>query len=83
MVAHNLLPDHGDPHEDEQGEEAECQRRGRAKRLVGWDPTPSMSQFETFECRECGETFVALPESNAATDRSCSPACETAQLAVQ
>lgn len=41
-----------------------------------------MSEFETFECRNCGKAFEALPEANAATKRLCSPACETAQLAV-
>lgn len=50
--------------------------------LVGGDERTRMSQLETFECRECGESFQALPESNAATKRCCSPACETAQLAV-
>jgi len=42
----------------------------------------AMSEFETFECRNCGRAFAALPEANAATKRLCSPACETAQLAV-
>lgn len=41
-----------------------------------------MSNFESFECRNCSESFKALPEANAATKRLCSPACETAQLAV-
>jgi len=41
-----------------------------------------MSRFETFECTNCGDEFAALPESNAAKERSCSPACQTAQLAV-
>lgn len=41
-----------------------------------------MSDFDTFDCVECGESFTALPEANAATKRLCSPACETAQLAV-
>jgi len=41
-----------------------------------------MPQFETFECRNCGDEFAALPEANAATKRLCSPVCESAQLAV-
>jgi len=41
-----------------------------------------MSQFESFECRNCGESFKALPDANAGTKRLCSPTCETAQLAV-
>lgn len=42
-----------------------------------------MSEFETFECQHCGESFKALPDANAGTKRYCSPACETEQLAVQ
>lgn len=41
-----------------------------------------MSEFETVECQNCGDEFRALPESNAATKRLCSPACETDQLVV-
>jgi formylmethanofuran dehydrogenase subunit E len=41
-----------------------------------------MSQFEQFECRNCGESFTALPDANAGRKRLCSPACESDQLAV-
>jgi len=34
-----------------------------------------MSGFETFECANCGESFAALAESNAAEVGACSPAC--------
>ena len=35
-----------------------------------------MSEFETYECTTCGESFAALPDANAATNGYCSPACE-------
>lgn len=39
-----------------------------------------MSDFETFECRQCGSEFEATPDANAARKELCSPACETAAL---
>lgn len=35
-----------------------------------------MSEFETFECTSCGETFKAYPDANAAENNYCSPSCE-------
>ncbi|MFB6090332.1 MAG: hypothetical protein ABEJ97_04670 [Halobellus sp.] len=35
-----------------------------------------MPEYETYECSVCGESFTALPDSNAATGGYCSPACE-------
>jgi hypothetical protein len=37
-----------------------------------------MPAFETFDCSNCGESFAALAESNAAEIGACSPACHTA-----
>ncbi len=37
-----------------------------------------MSDFDTFDCANCGESFKAYPDSNAAEKEACSPACETA-----
>jgi hypothetical protein len=37
-----------------------------------------MSEFETYSCENCGESFRAHPSSNAAENGYCSPACETA-----
>jgi len=37
-----------------------------------------MSDFETFECANCGGPFVAHPSANGAGNGYCSPACETA-----
>jgi hypothetical protein len=36
-----------------------------------------MPSFEPFECDNCGDTFKALPEANAATRELYSPTCET------
>jgi len=36
-----------------------------------------MSEFETYECSVCGESFTAMPDANAAASGYCSPACET------
>ncbi|SEP13341.1 hypothetical protein SAMN05216388_103611 [Halorientalis persicus] len=35
-----------------------------------------MSEFETYSCGSCTETFSAHPSSNAAANTYCSPACE-------
>jgi hypothetical protein len=32
--------------------------------------------FETCECQECGESFTAFDDSNAARTEYCSPSCE-------
>ncbi len=37
-----------------------------------------MSDFETFECANCGGSFTAHPSAHAAQEKYCSPACETA-----
>lgn len=37
-----------------------------------------MSDFDTFECANCSESFVAYAESNAADAEACSPACHSA-----
>jgi len=37
-----------------------------------------MSDFDTFECSSCGESFKAYPDANVAQTEACSPACETA-----
>ncbi|WP_436929044.1 hypothetical protein [Halosimplex halobium] len=34
-----------------------------------------MSDFETYECEQCGESFVAHDSARAATDTYCSPRC--------
>jgi hypothetical protein len=36
-----------------------------------------MTDFETFECSNCTDSFKALPESNAASKELCSPSCES------
>lgn len=36
-----------------------------------------MSDFETYQCANCGESFTAHPSANAAGNSYCSPACET------
>lgn len=36
-----------------------------------------MTEFETYECDGCGEAFKAYPDSNAAQNSYCSPACST------
>ncbi len=37
-----------------------------------------MSDFETYTCNGCGESFKAHPDSNAAERGYCSPACANA-----
>lgn len=37
-----------------------------------------MSDFETYECVNCGREFAAHPSANAAENELCSPRCETA-----
>lgn len=37
-----------------------------------------MSDSDTFECANCGESFEAYPDANAAEKEACSPACKTA-----
>jgi DNA-directed RNA polymerase subunit RPC12/RpoP len=32
--------------------------------------------FDTYECRQCGETFTAFEDANAAQNQYCSPRCE-------
>jgi hypothetical protein len=36
-----------------------------------------MSDFDTYDCEECGEQFAAHPSSSAADNGYCSPACES------
>lgn len=36
-----------------------------------------MSEFDTHECDECGDAFVAVDGANAAQNGYCSPACES------
>jgi len=33
--------------------------------------------FETYECANCGESFAASEDSNAAETSYCSPSCQT------
>lgn len=35
-----------------------------------------MSDFESYDCASCGESFRALAGSNAAENEYCSPKCE-------
>jgi len=37
-----------------------------------------MSDYETYECNACGESFAAHEDSNAARNGYCSPRCQTA-----
>jgi DNA-directed RNA polymerase subunit RPC12/RpoP len=37
-----------------------------------------MSEFDTYECTTCGDEFKAYPDSNAAQEAACSPACHSA-----
>jgi hypothetical protein len=37
-----------------------------------------MPAFETYTCEHCGGEFKALDGANAAENRFCSPACESA-----
>lgn len=36
-----------------------------------------MSDFETYTCERCGESFKAHPSARAAETGFCSPACST------
>jgi len=57
---------------------------GSPRRLVRWetvfsaavDRPTAMSDFETYECANCGEAFKAHPSANAATRALCSPRCD-------
>lgn len=35
-----------------------------------------MSNFDSYDCENCGDTFVALAGANAAENSYCSPRCE-------
>ncbi len=35
-----------------------------------------MSEFETYSCEHCSDSFTAHPSANAADEQYCSPACE-------
>jgi len=35
-----------------------------------------MSEFQIYECEQCGEEFRALDGANAAVNGYCSPRCE-------
>lgn len=37
-----------------------------------------MSEFETTECENCGESFTSHPSAMAAQTNYCSPACHSA-----
>jgi hypothetical protein len=37
-----------------------------------------MSDFETYDCANCGDDFDAHPSANAAANAYCSPTCESA-----
>ena len=37
-----------------------------------------MSNFESYECEHCGESFTAHPSARAAATNYCSPSCHTA-----
>jgi len=36
-----------------------------------------MSDFDSYDCAECGEQFAAHPSSLAADTSYCSPSCES------
>jgi DNA-directed RNA polymerase subunit RPC12/RpoP len=35
-----------------------------------------MSDFDSYDCANCGKSFRALPGANAAENSYCSPRCE-------